>query len=67
MVTLLEIGLGYSVDLNDDGQILVVGAPRNNDKGVVRVYQWQESNTDWDAVGTRHDWRKYWRRLWVFM
>lgn len=43
--------LGYSVDLNDDGQTLVVGAPRNNDKGVVRVYQWQESITDWVQLG----------------
>jgi len=43
--------LGYSVDLNDDGQIFVVGAPRNNDNGVIRVYQWNESNNDWDQLG----------------
>ena len=43
--------LGYSIDLNDDGQIFVVGAPRDNDNGVIRVYQWNESNNDWDQLG----------------
>ena len=43
--------LGYSVDLNDDGQILVVGATGNNNKGVLRVYQWQDPANDWLQIG----------------
>ena len=43
--------MGYSIDLNDDGQIFVVGAPRSNDNGVVRVYQWNESINDWEQLG----------------
>ncbi|MAH20519.1 MAG: hypothetical protein CMB96_03630 [Flavobacteriaceae bacterium] len=43
--------LGYSIDLNDDGQIFVVGAPRSNDNGVIRVYQWNEFINDWEQLG----------------
>jgi len=43
---------GHCVDLNDDGQIVVIGSAKNNNySGHLRVYQWQESANDWVQLG----------------
>lgn len=43
---------GTCVDLNDDGQIVVIGSEKNNNySGHLRVYQWQESFNDWVQLG----------------
>ena len=44
---------GETVDVSADGNTIVAGAPRENgpgdDRGVVRVYEWDGS--DWDQKG----------------
>ena len=44
---------GWDVDLNNDGQVLVIGAPANGDDevqtGEARVYQW--TGADWSQLG----------------
>lgn len=44
--------LGWAVDLSDDGMTVAVGAP-NLDKGsgLVRVYEWNSTASNWIAVG----------------
>lgn len=46
---------GWSVALSSDGQILAVGAMKNDDAGSnaghVRVYQWDTANADWLQLG----------------
>jgi hypothetical protein len=43
---------GQSIDLNDDGQIVIIGAPYNeNYTGHLRVYQWEEAANDWIQIG----------------
>ena len=44
---------GMCVSLNNDGTILAIGAPHNNSKGHVRIYQYLEGvyASDWIQVG----------------
>lgn len=43
---------GQSIDLNDDGQVVIIGAPYNdNFTGHLRVYQWEEAANDWIQIG----------------
>ena len=42
---------GYSVSLSDNGQILAIGAPYNNNRtGIVKVYEF--SNNNWIQLGS---------------
>jgi hypothetical protein len=44
---------GYSVDISADGETVAIGAPFNgiDDKGHVRVYDWNDSSSSWDQRG----------------
>lgn len=45
--------LGWSIDMNDDGSRLIVGAPEaNNDDGLVRVYELDSSSSTWQLLGS---------------
>ena len=52
---------GWSVALSNDGQILAVGAMKNdgagNNAGHVRVYQWDAANASWLQLGEDIDGR----------
>ena len=43
---------GYSVSLSNDGNLLAIGAPGNNDNGgAVNTYIWNGSEWDWNVDG----------------
>ena len=46
---------GWSVAVSNDGQILAIGALKNDDAGTnaghVRVYSWEESSAEWQQMG----------------
>ncbi|MFY0675158.1 MAG: choice-of-anchor D domain-containing protein, partial [Bacteroidia bacterium] len=46
---------GRSVSLSDDGKTLAIGGVSNNgtasDAGHIRVFEWDETNEDWQQVG----------------
>lgn len=46
---------GYSVAINDDGNIIAIGAPYNDDNGInaghVRVYKYNTTNETWEKRG----------------
>ena len=47
-------GLGHSMDMNDSGFMIILGAPEsNNDDGIVKVYEFDFSNmgSTWILVG----------------
>ena len=45
-------GLGWSMDMNEDGSRIILGAPEaNSDDGIVRVYELDDSNT-WQLLGS---------------
>lgn len=41
--------IGWAVEMSDDGNTLVVSSPDHNNKGLVRVYRWK--NSDWNQIG----------------
>ncbi len=47
----MKIYLGWSLDMNDDGSRIVLGAPEaHDDDGCMRVYELDNNNT-WQAIG----------------
>ena len=42
--------IGWAVEMSDDGNTLVVSSPDYNNKGLVRVYRWM--NSDWNQIGS---------------
>ena len=47
---------GNCIDLNDDGQIVVIGSAKNNNySGHLRVFQWEEILSDWVQIGSNID------------
>ena len=48
----VNFGLGWSMDMNEDGSRIVLGAPEaNNDDGAMYVYELDENNT-WQILGS---------------
>ena len=44
--------MGMSIDLTADGQTLLVSAPVANDRaGTIRVYDWNETSSEWEQRG----------------
>lgn len=41
--------LGWSVEMADDGNTIVISSPDKNNTGLVRVYRWL--NSDWTQIG----------------
>ena len=42
---------GYYISLNNDGSIMAVGAPGNNE-GHVKVYEWSDTSSSWSQLGS---------------
>tara|TARA_R100001594_G_scaffold45372_1_gene78218 strand:+ start:31209 stop:34763 length:3555 start_codon:yes stop_codon:yes gene_type:complete len=51
-----EEHLGMSVDISKDGNIIAVGCPETSsgsgDKGIVRVYEYDDTISDWSQLGS---------------
>jgi hypothetical protein len=46
-------GLGWSMDMNEDGSRIVLGAPEaNNDDGFMSVYELDSASNEWQLLGS---------------
>ena len=45
-------GLGHSMDVNEDGSRIILGAPESKrDDGIVRIYEFESSSSSWILLG----------------
>jgi hypothetical protein len=49
-ITSTNSTFGFSLSMNDEGNIIVISAPNANDVGIVEVYKFNPENTTWEKL-----------------